>query len=80
MCGSGEGEYYLNKTLCRLKDIIELFLDTGIGKETYSLIGQGRVEHLINARPEEHRELFEEAAEIHKYKQRKKRPGQDWKR
>ena len=75
MYRSGEGEYYLNKTLCRLKDIIELFLDTGIGKETYSLIGQGRVEQLINARPEEHRELFEEAAEIHKYKQRKKEAG-----
>ncbi|RJX24064.1 MAG: chromosome segregation protein SMC [Dethiobacter sp.] len=72
MYRSGEGEYYLNKTPCRLRDITELFLDTGIGKETYSLIGQGRVEQLINARPEEHRELFEEAAEIHKYKQRKK--------
>ncbi len=69
---SGEGEYYLNKKPCRLKDINELFLDTGIGTETYSLIGQGRVEQLINARPEEHRELFEEAAKIHKYKQRKK--------
>ena len=72
MYRSGEGEYYLNKTLCRLKDITELFLDTGIGKEAYSMIGQGRVEHLINARPEENRELFEEASEIHKYKQRKK--------
>ena len=75
MYRSGEGEYYLNKTLCRLKDITDLFLDTGIGKETYSLIGQGRVEQLINARPEEHREIFEEAAEIHKYKQRKKEAG-----
>ncbi len=72
MYRSGEGEYHLNKKPCRLKDINELFLDTGIGMETYSLIGQGRVEQLINARPEEHRELFEEAAKIHKYKQRKK--------
>ncbi len=72
MYRSGEGEYYLNKTLCRLKDIAELFWDTGIGREAYSLIGQGRVEKLINAKPEENRELFEEAAEIHKYKQRKK--------
>ncbi|MGI6308761.1 MAG: chromosome segregation protein SMC [Dethiobacteria bacterium] len=72
---SGEGEYYLNNTSCRLKDITELFLDTGIGTETYSLIGQGRVEQLINARPEERRELFEEAAGIHKYKQRKKEAG-----
>ena len=74
---SGEGEYYLNKTPCRLKDIFELFLDTGIGTETYSLIGQGRVEQLINARPEEHRELFAEAAGIHKYKQRKKEAGRN---
>lgn len=72
MYRSGESEYFINKSSCRLKDITELFLDTGIGVETYSLIGQGRVEKLINARPEENRELFEEAAEIHKYKQRKK--------
>lgn len=69
---SGEGEYYLNKTPCRLRDILDLFLDTGIGTETYSLIGQGKVERLINARPEDHWELFAEAAGIHKYKQRKK--------
>jgi len=69
---SGEGEYFLNKKPCRLKDITELFIDTGIGVETYSLIGQGRVEQMITARPEEHRALFEEAAEIHRYKQRKK--------
>ncbi len=72
---SGEGEYYLNRSPCRLKDIMTLFLDTGIGTETYSLIGQGKVEQLINARPEEHRELFAEAAGIHKYKQRKKEAG-----
>lgn len=72
MYRSGEGEYYINKNPCRLRDIVDLFLDTGIGMETYSLIGQGRVEQLINARPEEHRELFEEVARIHKYRRRKK--------
>ncbi len=72
MYRSGEGEFYINKNPCRLRDIIDLFLDTGIGTETYSLIGQGRVEQIINARPEEHRELFEEAARVHKYRRRKK--------
>ncbi|HHU75998.1 MAG TPA: chromosome segregation protein SMC [Firmicutes bacterium] len=72
MYRSGEGEYYLNKTPCRLRDIHELFWDTGIGTETYSFVGQGRVEQIINARPEDRRELFEEAAEIYKYKQQKK--------
>lgn len=72
MYRSGEGEYYINKNPCRLRDITDLFLDTGIGTETYSLIGQGRVEQLINARPEDHREIFEEAARIHKYRRRKK--------
>ena len=72
MYRSGVGEYYINKNPCRLRDIVDLFLDTGIGTETYSLIGQGRVEQLINARPEDHRELFEEAARIHKYRRRKK--------
>ncbi|MGI6328518.1 MAG: chromosome segregation protein SMC [Dethiobacteria bacterium] len=69
---SGEGEYFLNKAQCRLKDITELFWDTGIGTETYSLIGQGRIDQMINARPDEHRELFEEAARIHRYKQKRK--------
>lgn len=69
---SGEGEYYLNKTSCRLKDISELLWDTGIGTDTYSLIGQGRIEQVVNARPEERRELFEEAAGVNKYRQRRK--------
>jgi chromosome segregation protein len=69
---SGESEYYINKSPCRLKDITELFLDTGIGKEIYSVIGQGRVEEIINSRPEDRREIFEEAAGILKYKLRKK--------
>ena len=72
MYRSGEGEYYLNKTACRLKDVLELFWDTGIGTDTYSIIGQGRVEQIISSRPEERREIFEEAAEIHKYKEKKK--------
>ena len=69
---SGESEYYLNKSLCRLKDITELFLDTGIGKELYSVVGQGRVEEIISSKPEDRREIFEEAAGILKYKLRKK--------
>ena len=69
---SGESEYSINKSACRLKDITELFLDTGIGKDIYSVIGQGRVEEIINSKPEDRREIFEEAAGILKYKLRKK--------
>ena len=69
---SGESEYLLNKAPCRLKDITGLFLDTGVGKDFYSIIGQGRVEEIVNSRPEERREIFEEAAGILKYKRRKK--------
>jgi chromosome segregation protein len=68
---SGESEYFLNKAQCRLKDIKELFLDTGIGEEGYSIMEQGKVEHVLNARPEERRELFEEAAGVSKYKARR---------
>lgn len=69
---NGDSEYYINKSPCRLKDITELFLDTGLGKDIYSVIGQGRVDEIINSRPEERREIFEEAAGIFKYKIRKK--------
>ena len=69
---NGDSEYYINKSPCRLKDITELFLDTGLGKDIYSVIGQGRVDEIINSRPEERREIFEEAAGIFKYKLRKK--------
>lgn len=69
---NGESEYLINKTPCRLKDITELFMDTGIGKEVYSVIGQGRVAEIVGSRPEERREIFEEAAGILKYKLRKK--------
>lgn len=68
---SGESEYYINNTLCRLKDIQELFMDTGIGKEGYSIIGQGKIEAILSGRPEERRKLIEEAAGIVKFKTRK---------
>ena len=68
---SGETEYLINKQKCRLKDIIELFMDTGIGKEGYSLIGQGKIDAILSGRPEDRRALFEEAAGIVKYKARK---------
>ena len=68
---SGESEYLLNGTQCRLKDVNELFYDTGIGKEGYSIIGQGQIEKIISGKPEERRELFDEAAGIVKYKRRK---------
>jgi chromosome segregation protein len=77
---SGEGEYFLNKTQCRLKDITELFLDTGIGTETYSLIGQGRIEQMINARPEEHRELLRRLQKSIDISKKGKSPGQGWMR
>lgn len=68
---SGESEYLLNGSACRLKDVHELFYDTGIGKEGYSIIGQGQIEKILNGRPEERRELFDEAAGIVKFKRRK---------
>ena len=68
---SGESEYLLNGTTCRLKDVNELFYDTGIGKEGYSIIGQGQIDKLLSGKPEERRELFDEAAGIVKFKRRK---------
>ncbi len=68
----GESEYFINKTPCRLKDIHELFMDTGVGREAYSIISQGQVEEILNSRPEEKRLIFEEAAGIVKYKNKKK--------
>lgn len=68
---SGESEYYLNKTGCRLRDINELFMDTGIGKEGYSIIGQGRIDEVLSSKAEDRRRVFEEAAGIVKYKTRK---------
>lgn len=69
---SGESEYYINKTLCRLKDINELFLNTGVGKEGYSIIGQGKIDEILSARSDDRRGIFEEAAGIMKYKTRKR--------
>lgn len=68
---SGESEYLINGTTCRLKEVTELFYDTGIGKEGYSIIGQGQIDRILSGKPEERRELFDEAAGIVKYKKRK---------
>ncbi|OBZ14300.1 chromosome segregation protein SMC [Bacillus sp. FJAT-27264] len=72
---SGESEYLINKQSCRLKDITELFMDTGIGREAYSIIGQGRIEEILSTRSEDRRGIFEEASGIVKYKSRKKDAG-----
>ncbi|MDQ0337535.1 chromosome segregation protein [Caldalkalibacillus uzonensis] len=69
---SGESEYLINKQPCRLKDITELFMDTGLGKEAYSIIGQGRIEEILSTKAEDRRGIFEEAAGVVKYKNRKK--------
>ncbi|MGN8804264.1 MULTISPECIES: chromosome segregation protein SMC [unclassified Blautia] len=68
---SGESEYKINGSACRLKDINEMFYDTGIGKEGYSIIGQGQIDRILSGKPEERRELFDEAAGIVKFKRRK---------
>ena len=68
---SGESEYLINGTACRLRDVHALFFDTGIGKEGYSIIGQGQIERILSGKPEERRELFDEAAGIVKYKKNK---------
>ncbi|PLX86357.1 MAG: chromosome segregation protein SMC [Desulfuromonas sp.] len=69
---NGESEYLLNKTPCRLLDITELFMDTGVGNRAYSIIEQGKIGMIVNAKPEERRALIEEAAGVTKYKSRKK--------
>ena len=68
---SGESEYLINGSPCRLKEVSELFYDTGIGKEGYSIIGQGQIDRILSGKPEERRELFDEAAGIVKFKKRK---------
>lgn len=68
---SGESEYFMNGSLCRLRDIQELFMDTGVGKEGYSIIGQGQIDKVLSSKPEDRRNLFEEAAGIYKYKVRR---------
>lgn len=69
---SGDSEYYINKSACRLKDIHELLADTGLGRDSMSVIGQNKVDEVLNSKPEERRSLFEEVAGITKFKQRKK--------
>ncbi len=68
---SGETGYFINKTPCRLKDILELFMDTGIGKDGYSIIGQGKIDEILSNKSEDRRRIFEEAAGIVKYRTRK---------
>ncbi|WP_034550461.1 chromosome segregation protein SMC [Carnobacterium funditum] len=73
---NGDSEFYLNKQVCRLKDIVELFMDSGLGKESFSIISQGKVETIFNSKPEDRRSIFEEAAGVFKYKTRKKKAEQ----
>lgn len=68
---SGESGYFINKTPCRLKDVLELFMDTGIGKDGYSIIGQGKIDEILSNKSEDRRHIFEEAAGIVKYRVRK---------
>ena len=68
---SGETGYFINKTPCRLKDILELFMDTGIGKDGYSIIGQGKIDEILSNKSEDRRHIFEEASGIVKYRVRK---------
>ena len=68
---SGESEYLINGSICRLRDVQELFMDTGIGKEGYSIIGQGQIDKILSGKPDDRRELFDEAAGIVKFKRRK---------
>ncbi|MFH1757984.1 MAG: AAA family ATPase, partial [Pseudomonadota bacterium] len=68
---SGESEYYINKVPCRLKDITDLFLGTGVGHRAYSIVEQGKMDFILSAKPEERRILIEEAAGVTKYKDRK---------
>ncbi|GAA0331581.1 chromosome segregation protein SMC [Bacillus carboniphilus] len=70
---SGESDFFINKQACRLKDIVELFMDSGLGREAFSIISQGRVEEILNSKSEERRSIFEEAAGVLKYKTRKKK-------
>nr|WP_295972020.1 chromosome segregation protein SMC [uncultured Bacillus sp.] len=70
---SGESEFFINKQSCRLKDIVELFMDSGLGREAFSIISQGKVEEILNSKAEERRVIFEEAAGVLKYKTRKKK-------
>ncbi|MGG1574434.1 chromosome segregation protein SMC [Fictibacillus sp. NRS-1165] len=73
---SGDSEYLLNKQQCRLKDIVDLFMDSGLGREAYSIIGQGKIEEILSSKSEDRRRIFEEAAGVLKYKTRKQKAEQ----
>ncbi|MGN1401697.1 MAG: chromosome segregation protein SMC [Bacillus sp. (in: firmicutes)] len=73
---SGESEFFINKQACRLKDIVDLFMDSGLGREAFSIISQGKVEEILSSKAEERRKIFEEAAGVLKYKTRKKKAEQ----
>ena len=68
---SGESEYFINKAACRLKDVHEMFMDTGLGRDGYSIVGQGKIDEILSSKSEDRRHIFEEAAGISKYKYRK---------
>ncbi|KIP22515.1 Chromosome partition protein Smc [Anoxybacillus ayderensis] len=70
---SGDSEFFINKQPCRLKDIVDLFMDSGVGREAFSIISQGKVEEILSSKPEERRMIFEDAAGVLKYKMRKKK-------
>ncbi|MBC2206805.1 chromosome segregation protein SMC [Listeria booriae] len=69
---NGDSEFLINKQSCRLKDIVDLFMDSGLGRESFSIISQGKIDEILNSKPEERRSIFEEAAGVLKYKHRKK--------
>ena len=73
---SGESEFFINKQACRLKDIVDLFMDSGLGREAFSIISQGKVEEILSSKAEERRIIFEEAAGVLKYKTRKRKASQ----
>jgi chromosome segregation protein len=77
---SGESEYYINREAVRLKDINSLLMDTGLGRDGYSVIGQGRISEIISGRPADRREVFEEAAGISRYRFARRRPSASSKR
>lgn len=70
---SGDSEFFINKQPCRLKDIVDLFMDSGVGREAFSIISQGKVEEILSSKPEDRRMIFEDAAGVLKYKMRKKK-------
>lgn len=74
---SGDSDFLINKQPCRLKDIVDLFMDSGLGREAFSIISQGKVEEILNSKAEDRRTIFEEAAGVLKYKNRKKRLKQN---